>query len=109
MTSERQCGGIFLAAKLRVDCRDDTWCQQGRQRLGDHLGACCSNSGNRGEDQVLSLSGEAGLDSEQGEHIHANRREVGRWADVIMRACASSFFIVYQITGTAGCLSISTE
>ena len=66
MTSEQQCGGIVLAAKLRVDCRDDTWGQQGRQRWGDHLGACCSNSSNREEYQVLSLSGEARLDLRAG-------------------------------------------
>lgn len=58
---------IILAATLRVDCGGNTCGYQERQKWGDHISICCSDSSKREEDKVLCLSGEVGFVSEHGE------------------------------------------
>lgn len=82
--------GIILAVVFRVDSGGRTQGGKERHKWKDHLGACCSNSGKRGEDKVLCLNGGADL-----ELIHSNRRERYRWADMIVKPCGSSLLINY--------------
>lgn len=74
----------------------DTWGGQERHKWGDHEGACCSSSGKRGEDKVLCINGEAELDDEHGELTHSNRRDMGRWAEVLVKARGCSLWIIYR-------------